>query len=248
MGKSARIILATAITVFLMFHLGWLLWLFPDVSLAGIFLIPFIFFLSCGAGVVAYFLLEKAGSKKKKVLLPLAIIIPVMLIQILVHPSNVSPIDQMGNYWNTFCRYPDDIQYEDLVHSSNATMLAAMVKYQDEVPDRMLIFRITENRTGDEDAEWYYIEFRGDTIQYDADKIQLEAAGNETLLIINPGEPDEKEGYLDIKLSYLLNMSGAVSEGYDGQYVFYYIRDFEEMRIFRSGAERLFTFSLHLFR
>jgi hypothetical protein len=249
MSKRARILLAIAIAVFLMLHVVWLFWLFPNIPITGIFYIPFIFFLNVGVGVAAYFILKSAGSKKKTTLFSLAIIIPVMLIQIMAHPSNVSPIDEMGDYWTTFWRYPDDIQYEDLVYSNEATMLAAMVKYQDELPDRTLIFRITDNRTGEEDAEWYYIEFRDDALQYDADKIQLEEAGNETLLIINPGGPDEKEGYLDIKLEYLLNLYyESISEGYDGQYVYYYMRYFEEIWTYRSGAERLFTLSLRLFR
>jgi hypothetical protein len=251
MKKRTRILLGVAISVFLVLHEFWVLWLFPGTSLVAIIAIPFLLIISLGAGGGAYGILALTKSKAKTALIILAIVVSVMLLQMVMHPSTgSSPFEKMSGYWTAFWRYPNEIQYDDLASCNTQITVAAMVKYQDELPDRMLVFCITDGEeTGLVTEErCYYVEFRGDDFQYDANKLRVEEAGDETLLVVNPGSLDEEEYYLNIKIEQLFNLQLLVVSGAsNGHSMYYSMRDFDEWW-YHTGAAEVFAFTVRLFR
>ncbi|MFC1912380.1 hypothetical protein ACFLXG_04425 [Chloroflexota bacterium] len=126
-----------------------------------------------------------------------------------------------------------------------------MVKYNDILPDRIITIEITEFKDGKRMImAIYYFSYRDGSIEYHDDEILVIDAGDDTLLIVNPGGSNEEEYYLGIEVESLLEGSWALSgeSGYNGQWIGHHIENFKEGRRYNTGAKKLFAFVLHHFR
>jgi len=234
MSRKSRISLSLLVFIVIIAHEYWLWYLFPRVNFAAVFLLPVILFISSVVAAITYIVLKKPGKVRKIVLL--LVIVGVAIFQIDIHPSADSPMEEISKYWDAFNKYPDDIMYEHLISGNRQEIVAAMVEYEAELPDRVFIIIYQDDLDGPKD--YYYIEYRDNVRSYDTGSLQLIENGGITRVILNPKSDEIREGELRIGSGQeLVSFHSLTIHGFDEGVVTYYWRKFE----LETGAEKLFS-------
>jgi len=255
MERRTRILIALGVVSFLVLHIFWINWLFPKVSIGAIVVFPILIGISLGAGAFIYGILKVAKSKVKNTLVILAIVIFTIFIQISAYPTSSldSIFDQASEYWDVFWGYPDNVQYEDQTSFDTQKRVAAIVKYDGSLTGRALRFEIRDYFRQESEPLWSYnITYIDDSLEYDTSKLQIIDEGDETLLIFNPGSPDEIEYRINSNLHDFITENAAgivivVGIGNDLSLV-YSVQEIKPDQKFDTGAEKLFAFSLRLLK
>jgi hypothetical protein len=192
MRKRTRLILGTVVSILLTLHVFWLIYLFHNIEASGIFSIPLVIFIALGAGGGIYRILEKVKSELIASIITIGISVSVLLLQVFLHPITPSVFVEARDYWMVYTKYPVQIEYEDLAFGDGPEMVAAMAKYQDELPDKILA--ISHNDPEGNEQRRYWAELKGSTLHHGTPEIQLvEDEDGRILLIINPNSQQQTQ-------------------------------------------------------
>jgi hypothetical protein len=252
--KRTRLLIGIGISVILIGHYFWLMWLFPNVTLAIIGVFPsIIIIINLGTIGGIYAISGVVKQKSLTIFICIIVVIAVSLLQIVTYPMSEGVLRLSHEYWNAFWEYPNKITYIYLAFGNEAETTAATIKYADNLPEKILYIKIVWS--GEDHyvsmgeytlVDSFTIELKDGRYEYDTTYMKVETADNSTSFIVHPGETNMQEWKIKSNLSSLFNANVSDMEGYN-RYVISY-DTIGIAREFHSGIDKILAFSINHFK
>jgi hypothetical protein len=143
-------------------------YLFPYPGFAAIIFIPLTWLLTGLICLVQFFILKKMKNFHLRLILSLITLICIISLEIKLYRTEggLPPKKAFPTYWRTLSNYPDRIEFKDIVSHNEAKRVAAIKKYDSELPDYVINFDF-------DTYGQYIIEVENNTWKYDTSLISI---------------------------------------------------------------------------
>ncbi len=223
--------------------------MFPEIDLGGGILVSFLLF--CAPiiiGFAVFIILRNTKSRKRGIVIVVITLFVLICSEITIHPSYLNTHqnvwEEIYDYTVTFFKYPNQINYEDLALGNEPERVAALVKYKDSLPEKIVVITISKKIDEHYKAtEWYWAELKDGQISYDHEKFLLIETSEGLSLITNPNNTSELKTYFieEWKIERLFDTfpyGSSISSGIMLEDAFV-DRFADDLQLF-SGAEKRF--------
>lgn len=240
MKKRKSIVIGVSVTL-LLFTTGVIFtWLFAVADIGGIFVVAFLLFVVPSAmGAAAFFLFYIVKVKISWLIVSVLVLLSIFM-QFNLTPCDPSPWGIVSRYAEVYPDFPNKIIYEDLVYGDEYRRAAAIVKYEDDLPDMIATWELLD--TDRNPVASYWAELRGGDIRYDTTTMDIVLREDTYYLVVEPDGLGRQEIKLWLGIDAQFKTNLAAREPLpDGNGVVYH--EAHDCRL-HTGASQVFAWLL----